>query len=225
MEIFFIFMLTISVITVQADLTCLEWALISPIVGIFCHFEPEYFQEAENNTVTAVEDVVQSAENLVKFDLTHNPAVVTYNFLEKTNQGGLAQGGSYLESVGRDFGDVTIGFGKETANQIVSIYELTYWNDVSMCLISGAGRLAIQAKRRMGKRAGVPSANEAVSMAQNCVSDKLKLIAKPAVFQINGKRWSIHLLSMYLLVEFSRYKSTNRLDHLGSCSSSDTSRH
>ena len=186
MKLPFLFVVALSAVTVQADLTCLEWGLISPIVGIFCHFEPEYFQEAENNTVAAVEDVVQSAENLVKFDITHNPVAVTYNFLEATNQGGLPEGVGYLQGVGKDFGDVTIGFGKETANQIVNIYELTYWNDVSMCLISGAGRLALDSKRRMGKRAGVPSANEAVSMAQSCISDKLKLIAKPAVFQISG---------------------------------------
>lgn len=187
MFLFLLLVVTLRVVAVQADLTCLGWGLLSPIVGLFCHFEPETFQAAENNTVAAVEEAVQSAKNLVQFDLTHNPAVVTYNFLDQTSHGGLAQGGTYLHNVSKDFGDITIGFGKDSANQVLQIYELTYWNDVSFCLIRGAGRLVTQAKRRLGKRAGVPSTNDAVSMAQSCVSDKLKKIAHPAVFHINGQ--------------------------------------
>ena len=182
------------IVTVRADLTCLGWGLISPIVGLFCHFEPKAFQAAENNTVAAVEEAVQSAKDLVQFDLTHNPATVTYNFLDQTSQGGLAQGGRYLQNVTTDFRDVTIGFGKESANQIMQIYELTYWNDLSFCIITGAGHLVTQAKRRKGKRAGLPSADAAVSMAHRCVSDKLKRIAKPAVFTINGQRVGILFL-------------------------------
>lgn len=187
MFLFLLLVVTLYIVTVEADLTCLGWGLISPIVGLFCHFEPETFQAAENNTVAAVEEAVQSAKNLAQFDLTHNPAVVTYNFLDQASHGGLAQGGTYLHNVSKDFGDVTIGFGKDSANLILQIYELTYWNDVSFCLIRGAGRLVTQAKQSLRKRAGIPSTNDAVTMAQSCISEKLKKFAHPAVFHIDGQ--------------------------------------
>ena len=177
-----------GLVTVQADLTCLGWGLISPIVGVFCHFEPESFSKAENNTVAAIEDAIQSTEDLVQFDLTHNPAVVTYDFFKETSHGGLDQGGKYLRNVSKDFGDVTIGFGKDTANQLVTVMELSYWNDVSMCLITGSSGLITQEKRRrFGKRATPPSVNDAVAMAQNCVSQKFKQLASPATFQLKGR--------------------------------------
>ena len=192
MQCFTVFFLTFGIIPVQADLTCLGWGLISPIVGLFCHFEPEYFQKAENDTVAAVEDAVQSTENLVKFDLTHNPAVVTYDFFEKTGKGGVGQGAQYLKNVSKDFGDVTIGFGKDTANQLLTVVELSYWNDISMCLITGAGGLVTQAKRRgLGKRAIIPSVDDAVSMANGCMSQKFKQLASPAMFHINGRPTSV----------------------------------
>lgn len=161
MLFYIIFVITHAVIAVQADLSCLGWGLISPAVGIFCFFEPTYFQAAENKTVTAVEEAVQSAEDLVKFDLTHNPAVVTYNFIEQTNQGGVRQGGQYLKDIGQDYEDVAIGFGKETSNQILTIMELVYWNDLSLCLISGAASLALHSQKRMVKRVGLHSASAA----------------------------------------------------------------
>ena len=188
MFLLLLLIITLRVVNVQADLTCLGWGLISPIVGLFCHFSaPETFHAAENHTVAAVEEAVQDAKSLVHFDLTHNPIAITYNFLDQTSHGGFGQGRAYLANVTRDFGDVTIGFGKESANQVVQIFELAFWDDVSFCLIKGAGRLTTQARRRLGKRAGVVSASDAVSMAQSCVSDKLKKIANPAVFHINGQ--------------------------------------
>ncbi len=182
-------MVAVGFVFVKADLTCLGWGLISPIVGLFCHFEPEYFQKAENDTVAAVEDAIQSTENLVQFDLTHNPAVVAYDFFEETSIGGLGQGGKYLQNVSKDFGDLTIGFGKDTANQLVTIMELSYWNDLSMCLITGAAGLVTQSKRRrLGKRASMPTVDDAVSMSNRCISQKFKQLASPATFHING-RW------------------------------------
>lgn len=197
MQSFVIFIVAFGLGPVQADLTCLGWGLISPIVGLFCHFEPTYFQKAENDTVAAVEDAIQSTEDLVHFDLTHNPAVVTYNVFEKTRKGGLEQGGRYLRNISSDFGGVTVGFGKDTANQLVTVMELSNWSDVSMCLITGAGGLVTQEKRkRSSKRATIPSVNDAVSMAQNCVSQKFKQIANPATFQIKGRPYSAAVKSM-----------------------------
>lgn len=146
--------LAYAIVVVRADLTCLEYGLISPIVGLFCHFEPDYFHAAENSTAVVVEEAVESVKNLVKFDLTHNPAVVAYNFIDKTNKGGAGQGGQYLGKVTQDFEDVAIGFGEQSVNSVVTIVELAYWNDLSICLISGAAGLALrsQQKQRMAKR-------------------------------------------------------------------------
>lgn len=188
MHRFLLLIVTLIAVAAQADLVCLGWSLISPVVGLICHFRPEAFHAAENATVSAVHEAVESAKDLVEFDLTHNPASVTYNFLAQTNQGGLAQGSQYIKNITTDYQDVTIGFAKGSANQIVQIYDLTRWNDVSFCLIRGAGRLATQAKRRSRKRAGVPSGGNAVAMAQNCVSNKLKQLSKPAVFTITGQK-------------------------------------
>ena len=180
-------LLTLSVVTIRADLTCLGWGLISPVVGLICHFQSNTFHAIENNTVAAVESAVQSTKNLVEFDLSHNPANVTYNFLSTTSQGGIGQGGQYLTNITKDYADVTIGFGEESTNQIVQIYDLTHWNDVSFCLISGAGRLVTQRLHISRKRAGLPSSVVAVKMAQGCISDKLKQLAKPAVFNITSQ--------------------------------------
>ena len=219
--------LAYAITVVRAGLTCLEYGLINPVVGLFCHFEPNYFHAAENSTAVVIEKAVESVKNLVKFDLTHNPAVVAYNFIDKTNKGGVGQGGQYLGNVTQDFEDVAIGFGKQTVNSVLTIVELAYWNDLSVCLISGAAGLALrsQQKQRMAKRISLhgssapprghlmsmmqplpnetasvvqpsvnqsaavsqPKANEAVDMAQACLSDKFKQLAKPAVFHINSK--------------------------------------
>lgn len=219
--------LAYATIAVQADLTCLRWGLISPVIGLFCHFEPTYFHAAENRTTVVVKEAVEDVENLVKFDLTHNPAVVAYNFIDQTNKGGLGQGGQYLGNVTQDFENVAIGFGKQTVNSILTIVELTYWDDLSLCLITGAAGLALrsQQKQRMAKRISLhgisapprghgmsmvqpqpndtaavvqPQANEAVAIAQACLSDKFKQLAKPAIFHINSKQTQYTFLSNHM---------------------------
>ena len=177
----------LRVMTIRADLICLGWGLINPVVGLICHFQSETFHAAEKATVAAVDEAVQSAKDLVEFDLTHNPAVVTYNFLTKTSQGGLGQGRHFLLNLTTDYQDVTFGFAKESANQMVQIYDLTHWSDVSFCLITGAGRLATQAMQTSRKRAGMTSGINAAAMAKGCVSDKLKQLSKPAVFNITSQ--------------------------------------
>lgn len=194
------------VVVVHADLTCLGWGLISPIVGLFCHFEPTYFHAAESHGTAVVKDAVESVENLVKFDLTHNPAVVTYNFIEQTEKGGIGQGSQYLKNITNDYENVMIGFGKEASNQMISILESTYWNDLSMCFITGASSLAIHAhaQKQIGKRVGlhrttsqtkasimnqgtIVPPSDALAIAHGCFTDKFQRIANPIKFQVNGK--------------------------------------
>jgi len=177
---------TLSAAAVQADLVCLGWTLVSPLVGLVCHLAPSAFHAAENATVNAVEEAVQDLGNLAKFDVTHNPAAIAFNAVGQVKQGGLRQGGQYLKNVTSDFRDVTIGFGKGTANQVHQIMELAYWGDVSFCLTKGAGSLVAQAKRSR-KRAGVPSSGAAVAMWKNCISTKLEQIASPVVLNITGQ--------------------------------------
>lgn len=202
-----IFIVICTIVAVQADLSCLGWGVISPVVGLFCYFEPKYFKATESKAVTVVKEAVQDAENLVKFDLTHNPAVVTYNFIEQTNKGGIGQGGQYLKGVAQDFEDVTIGFGKGTANQVIRILQIANWNAVSLCILEGATNLALQQQKvkRMssyGTSAPArghhisptnntalmtqPQANQANAMANACI-DKLKQHEEPATFHLNSK--------------------------------------
>ena len=177
----------LSVTTVHADLVCLGWGLISPIVGLICHFKPDAFHAAENATVTAVEEAVDSAKHLVEFDLTHNPVAITYNFVNTASTQGLTQGVQGVTNSIHDFQNVTIGFAKGSANQVVQLYELAYWGDVSFCLVRRAGQLVSQAKHKSRKRARVPSTDDAMNVARTCISDKLKKLSKPAVFNITGE--------------------------------------
>lgn len=211
-----VFIITYIVAAVHADLTCLGWSIISPIMGLFCHFEPQYFEAAENRTATAVEEAVQDVGDLVKFDLTHNPAVITYNFIEETEKGGIGQGGQYLKNVTNDYGNVMIGFGKETTNQLITLLEVTHWNDLSTCLIIGGAGLAVHAQKQIEKRAGrhrttsqakafmasqvimIPP-SDAIAMAHDCFTEKFQRIANPIKFQTNGEQRSIVLQSLSII--------------------------
>lgn len=188
MYFFLVLILTLRALTVRADLVCLGWGVISPIVGVICHFAPATFHAAESKTVAAVEEAVQSAKDLVQFDLTHNPVTIGYNFLNETREGGLAQGGQYLGTIGKDYEGVTIGFAKGSANQLVQLYDLAHWNDISFCLITGAGHLASQLPPKSQKRAGVPGVNNAVKLVKGCMYGKSQLLSKPAFFSISSNR-------------------------------------
>ena len=204
----------LSVISVNASLECLGWGLINPFVGLFCHFKPDTFHAAENATVSAVEHAVDSVKDLVKFDITHNPVEITYDFVNTSLREGSGTGVRQLEDNIEDYKDVTIGFGKESANQVVQIVDLLSWNDLSFCLITGAGRLALDVKRKSRRRATAPSVGEAVRMANGCVSDKFKKLANPAVFNITGRMiWSISSRVLQILTR-PRSESTHRCNDL-----------
>ncbi|KAL8964210.1 MAG: hypothetical protein Q9183_004615 [Haloplaca sp. 2 TL-2023] len=194
--------LVFGVVSIQAELRCLGWGLINPVVGVICHFKPKAFESAystvatdveavKDSSINAVESAVQSVKDLVKFDLTHNPAYVAYNFLSTTNEEGIAAGGQTVEQAIQDFGHVTIGLGRESYNQVeqleevakmvapVQILALEAWDDVSLCIIKGAASLARQSLRTSRKRATEPAQNDAVTMAQKCL-----LPSKPYRFNI-----------------------------------------
>ena len=196
--------LVFGVVSSQAELVCLGWGLVSPIVGVICHFKRKAFESAQStvaadveavkgSSINAVEDAVQSVKALVKFDLTHNPAYIAYDFLSTTRQDGLAAGGQTVAQAAKDFGDVTVGFGKESYNQVEQLEEIAkivtpmqafpvaVWNDVSLCIIKGAAYLAKQSTLTSRKRATELSKNDAVTMAQNCF-----LPTKPYLSNVTG---------------------------------------
>ncbi|KAL8637091.1 MAG: hypothetical protein Q9226_009161, partial [Calogaya cf. arnoldii] len=175
-----------------SELVCLGWGLTSPALGLWCHFAPKSFDKAEAEAVGAVDDAVKSTvkstKDLVKFDLTHNPVAVTYNFLEATSEGGLTQGLESIAKSNKDFKDLTVGFVKESASQVVEIFTLAQfvqvvsrpvWQDVAFCLLAGARRSATKAGLPLRKRAALPNAADAVKMAQTCIGDQFKSVAKP----------------------------------------------
>ncbi|KAL8853063.1 MAG: hypothetical protein Q9221_002093 [Calogaya cf. arnoldii] len=194
MHLFVPLILAFGVVTIQAEskLVCLGWGLTSPALGLWCHFSPKSFNKAEAEAVGAVDDAVKSVakstKDLVKFDLTHNPVTVTYNFLHATSEGGLSQGLESIAKSNQDFKDLTIGFEKESANQAVAIFNLAkfvqvvsrpIWQDVAFCLIAVAGRSATKAGLPLRKRAALPSATDAVKISQACIDGQFKSVAKP----------------------------------------------
>ncbi len=208
MHLSIVFLITYAVVAVHADLTCLGWPLLSPIVGLICHFEPTFFQAAESHGTAVVKEAVKSVKTLVKFDLTHNPAVVTYNFIEETENGGVRQGGQYLKNITNDYENVVIGFGKQTSNLLVTVLESNRWNGVSMCYINSAASLAthhVHTQKQIGKRIGLHrttsqakaamamqgamiAPSDALAIAQGCSMDSSPRMADPIKFHINGKQ-------------------------------------
>ena len=189
-------LLALGAADVKADLSCLEWVPISPIVGLICHFAPKTYNAAEEATVKAVEDAATSVKALAKFDLTHNPATLTYNYIETTANNGSAAANAALGASLKDYSDVTIGFGKESVNQGVQIYNLLDWSDVSLCLVSGAAKLPSLVPTQQRRRAA-PIAGLEV-MAKGCLKDKLN---KPLPFDIKGQSRSRSLSSRPLPLE------------------------
>ncbi|KAL8866216.1 MAG: hypothetical protein Q9198_008986, partial [Flavoplaca austrocitrina] len=190
-----------SVVSIQAesDLVCLGQGLISPVWGLICHFKPKTLENAKDKTVAAVEGAVHSAKDLLLFDLTHNPIAVTYNFIEATKQGGLNQGLQSIANTGKDYGDVSIGFVKETINQanqvqgLIKTVSSEYWYDISICLIQGGSQLAYQAglgKAKNFKRAGAIkeiTKDDVLRMANDCLTGEVQDLARPAIFNITSK--------------------------------------
>ncbi|KAG8526437.1 uncharacterized protein KY384_000030 [Bacidia gigantensis] len=170
---------------VNADLTCLAWGLIVSVVGLICHIAPDRFHAAENATISDITNTVHEAKiaagELLDFDLTHNPVAVGFTFTELAVQNRTGVADDYLAKTAGDFMDVGIGIVNETKHQIVQIYDMANWNDVSICLIRGGVDLARKATAtaRMSRRA--LSLNQAVEVAKSCTDAKVDKILHPAV--------------------------------------------
>lgn len=188
----------------DSDLVCLGWGLISPVIGLICHFKPDKLHEGEDATVAAVDEAVQSAKKLVQFDLTHNPVSIAYNSISAPE----GQRGQSLVSAANDYKDVTIGFGKESVNQGAQLHNLIQvvsppiWSDVSLCLVKGGAQLALRAVSTTRKRASRPTNVDAVKIAQSCLSTRMKEIADPAIFNITGEL--LFAFISLLLTNYSR---------------------
>ena len=186
----------VAVPTRAADLHCLTVAWWNPFLGAICHFKPTLFGQAEQQVVEDVEKGVEDVKDLVEFDLKYNPVSIAYRAINATVHGGAGAGATVLGDTGRAYEDLTIGFGEGVVNQGVQIYDILSWQDVSWCLIKGAGKLVTQKRRKMrrdGRSSGLwareaarPSDDDAKAMAAKCLSDKFKKITGPAYFNITG---------------------------------------
>ncbi|KAI9808541.1 MAG: hypothetical protein M1825_003690 [Sarcosagium campestre] len=171
---------------------CLGWGLISPVVGLFCYFstgsdeekavEQKVLDAAENIAVKAATDI----KDVVKFDLTHNPGFVAYNYVRTLDQDGITAANAGLRKTGKDFIDVTIGFTKESVNQGVQLYDLAEWSDVSLCLIGGVAELAAnvtnplpQTSRRTRRAVHGIDEKAGYDLAAKCIKEKFKKISDP----------------------------------------------
>ena len=181
-----------------ADLTCLEWTFFSPAAGLFCHFAPSKFSKVENHTVTSVKSAAQEVENLLKFDVKHAPIIVAFEYTSTLkNQHSFAPANAQLRDVSAEYLNVTIGFAKESANQVVSLFNVLDWSDVAICQMQSATNVLAISERKKSRRAlyqlhpqlGV---SQGAEIMNRCVDEKFN---KPAVFNFTGKPLSIRELT------------------------------
>ncbi|KAL8850291.1 MAG: hypothetical protein Q9221_004801 [Calogaya cf. arnoldii] len=198
--------LTLAVVPIQAnsDLVCLGWGLTSPVFGLICHFKPEALDYAKDKAVATVNEAVRSTKDLLHFDLTHNPVVVAYDFLEPTfHEGDISQGLQNVANIGRDYQNVTIGFVKQSINQanqirgLMKVVNGEIWTDTALCLIQGGTQLAYSAglgKPKNSKRAsGTNQINldDALQIAERCISDEVKEVTRREIFNITDPNQQI----------------------------------
>lgn len=176
--------------------SCLGWGLISPAVGIFCYFTTGSEEEkaAEKKVLDAAENLALAAASdlkaLVKFDLTHNPGTVAFNYVRTASQDGISAANAGLRKTGKDFIDVTVGFTKETANQGIQLYNLLEWQDVNLCIISGVTNLTTQLPQTSRKIRRAPQSlnqQDASDLATKCIKEKFKKITGPPTFNLTSK--------------------------------------
>ena len=181
-----------------AELSCLEWGLWNPYVGIFCHFAPEQFKSAEETkagqivegAVTKESEEAQAAlgagKDLIKFDLTHNPIAIGWDVLATTAHDGVGAGASEGAAELGDFRGVTIGFIKQDINlaaqQVqfdagvvssvlrINMFSTPHWVDSAICLINGGSKLRRSTNtRRLRKRIDAVSKADAEKVAESCL--------------------------------------------------------
>jgi hypothetical protein len=205
--------LTLTIVSVKADLTCLAWDVFVPIIGLVCHFKPKVYKAADAATVKGVEDAAASIKDLVQFDLTHNPAVVLYDYTSLSFKKGPAASYALIANDVMATYNVTIGVAKETSNQVVQLYELSQWNQISFCLMMGAAQLLTSPtnKRPLHRRAGLPATSDVQTMASNCLRNE---VTEHMKFNITGKDWHPACSIEPILIRAFRSESEGRRDHL-----------
>ena len=174
-----------------ADLTCLEWTFISPVVGLVCHFAPTTFHKTENKVISTVENAVnetlEKGYDLIQFDIKHSPITVVYEYISKSINEGQANSSAYLEEIGLDYVNVTIGFAKESANQFYTIVNALEWTDVSVCEIEGAKDFYTAYDKRSLAGKTAMTLNAGIDIVHNCVKKKIVSIVNDKLFNITGK--------------------------------------
>ncbi|KAL8654542.1 MAG: hypothetical protein Q9226_003396 [Calogaya cf. arnoldii] len=198
--------LTLAVVPIQAksDLVCLGWGITSPVFGLICHFKSEALDYARDKAVATVNEAVQSTKDLLHFDLTHNPVAIAYDFLEPTfHEGDVSQGLQNVANIGRDYQNVTIGFGKQSINQgnqirgLMKVVNGEIWTDTALCLIQGGTQLAYSAglgKPKNSKRAGATNQinlDDALQMAERCISNEVQDVTRREIFNITDPNQQI----------------------------------
>lgn len=159
-----------------ADLTCLKWDLLFKPIGLICHFKPEVYTKLADTVDAAINSTYTAVEDLIHFDLTHNPATVSYNYVQNTIAGGLPLANAGLANITHDFTQVSIGFGKDAINAGVQIYNLIDWSDVTLCMLNDTSTTYLEAV--------LPVTNEAAFKRYiECTKTKL---SKPLAYNITG---------------------------------------
>ena len=189
--------LALSISVARADLACLAWDIFVPIIGLVCHFQPKVYDAVSDATIKSVEEAVTRLKDLVKFELVHKSAVVRFNYAKSTDELGFGPPNNYVGNVAKDFGDVTIGFGKEGANQLIQLYDVTHWNEVSFCLMMGAAQVVTGLSTNGRERAQtfslsneqdfasriLAAAPDIRELATRCINDK---VSHGLAFNVTG---------------------------------------
>ena len=62
-----------------------------------------------------------------------SPIVVTFESASRYHNGNSTNANTYSRGLGVEYMDVTIGFAKETVNQVVGIHNVLDWKDFTRC--------------------------------------------------------------------------------------------
>ena len=175
-----------------AELTCLQWAFISPLVSAMCCFTPSTAGKVEDTaktvgtaTIAGVKSAVDDVKDLVQFELTHNVVSVAYNFGNIAHNSGWSSAQEYLKNTTQDDAEVALGFAKESIQQAYTIMNLQNWNDFAYCAIKDATKQAISASnKRRGLKKRKISDVDAAGIFKGCLNEKF---AKGPHFNTSSK--------------------------------------
>ena len=208
-------LLTLLISSTLADLTCLQWAFVSPLVSAICYFSPKTASKVEAAAIEGIKTAIDDAKELIEFDLKHMPITVAYNYATIAHNAGWSSANEYAKNTTADYGEVSIGFGKESVNQAYSLFNLLEWNDYTYCIIKGAVKNAKggsnKRSRGLVKKRAI-SDIDAAGIAKRCLSDKF---SKGPVFNVSGK-WSPYHITKWehMLIANNSWQRASRRHHL-----------